>query len=198
MSQNRAYIDRRGPQSRTGTVEPPARQEVWEEVRLNFPTATMPVVITGHEGGLTGLRFGTGSDHAGWLAGAEQDPETLSGAIAQLKAYAAGDLTDFDLTLCMAGTPFQSAVWSALRQIPYGQTVTYGYLAAEVGRPGSARAVGAAVGSNPIGIIVPCHRVIGANGALTGFAGGLDNKITLLAREGVSPRSRRPPAAASR
>ena len=77
-------------------------------------------------------------------------------------------------------------MWKALLDIPYGSTTTYGALAAAIGRPGQARAIGGAVGSNPVGIIVPCHRVIGANGSLTGFGGGLDNKVALLAREGVT------------
>ena len=162
---------------------------VWDEVELAFPGAAMTVVVTTDGRSLTGLRFGTAADNSAWLhrAGAVRGaPGPLRDCAAQLEAYAAGRLTEFDLPLELGGTPFQAAVWSALRQVPYGHTVTYGWLAGEVGRPGSARAVGAAVGSNPIGIVVPCHRVIGASGALTGFAGGLDNKIALLAREGVT------------
>ncbi|WP_225845321.1 methylated-DNA--[protein]-cysteine S-methyltransferase [Streptomyces sp. HPF1205] len=107
-------------------------------------------------------------------------------AAAQLTAYFAGDRTGFDLDLAMDGTPFQVRVWAALREIPYGETVSYGELAEAIGRPGASRAVGLANGKNPIGIIVPCHRVIGANGSMTGYGGGLDRKRWLLALEGAS------------
>ena len=111
----------------------------------------------------------------------------------QLDEYFAGSRRSFDLPLVPAGTPFQSRVWEALARIPWGTTVTYGELAARVGRPGAARAVGAAVGRNPISIVVPCHRVVGAGGALTGYAGGLDRKAFLLALEGqpaIEPAAR--------
>lgn len=107
-------------------------------------------------------------------------------AAAQLAAYFVGERTSFDLDLAMVGTPFQGRVWSALREIPYGETVSYGDLAEAIGRPGASRAVGLANGKNPIGIIVPCHRVIGANGSMTGYGGGLDRKRWLLALEGAS------------
>jgi methylated-DNA-[protein]-cysteine S-methyltransferase len=98
----------------------------------------------------------------------------------QLDAYFAGELTRFDLPLHAHGTPFERRVWDALVEIPYGETVSYGELARELGHPGAARAVGRANALNPIAIIVPCHRVIGANGKLTGYAGGLDVKRRLL------------------
>ncbi len=168
----------------------------WEQLELTFPGATMAVVVTTDGEALTGLRFGTADDNAGWLDGGSgaprplpgprSRPRALSAAADQLRAYAAGGLTEFDLPLRLYGTPFQTSVWSALLDVPYGRTVTYGWLAAAAGRPGGARAVGAAVGANPVGIVVPCHRVIGADGALTGFGGGLDNKAVLLAREGVA------------
>jgi methylated-DNA-[protein]-cysteine S-methyltransferase len=101
----------------------------------------------------------------------------------QLDEYFAGRRRTFDLPLAPTGTPFQLAVWEQLRRIPTGTTVSYGELAQRVGRPGAARAVGAAVGRNPISVIVPCHRVVGSSGALTGFAGGLDRKRALLALE---------------
>lgn len=104
-------------------------------------------------------------------------------AHSQLSAYFAGELREFDLPLAPAGTPFQLAVWSALRAIPYGETASYGQLAAAVGRPAAARAVGAANGRNPLAIVVPCHRVIGAAGALTGYAGGVERKRALLELE---------------
>lgn len=103
-----------------------------------------------------------------------------------LDAYFACELTAIDaLTVETAGTPFQRAVWAALRNIPAGNTVSYGTLAAAIGRPKAVRAVGAANGANPIGIVVPCHRVIGANAALTGYGGGLRRKQWLLRHEGV-------------
>ena len=98
----------------------------------------------------------------------------------QLEAYFARDLRDFDLPLAMKGTPFQLRVWRALQQIPYGETRTYGQQARTIGAPDAVRAVGAANGSNPIPIVVPCHRVIGSNGKLTGFGGGLPMKRWLL------------------
>jgi methylated-DNA-[protein]-cysteine S-methyltransferase len=104
-------------------------------------------------------------------------------AARQIDEYLAGERAEFDLPLAPQGTPFELAVWESLRAIPYGETVSYGELAAELGRPGAARAVGRANGRNPLWIVVPCHRVIGANGALTGYAGGVDVKRALLELE---------------
>ena len=101
----------------------------------------------------------------------------------QLSAYFAGSLKTFDLPLAPKGTPFQLEVWGALRGIPYGETTSYGRIAEKIGRPDAVRAVGAANGQNPIPIVIPCHRVIGASGALTGFGGGLPMKQWLLAHE---------------
>jgi methylated-DNA-[protein]-cysteine S-methyltransferase len=102
----------------------------------------------------------------------------------QLEAYFAGELTEFDVSLDLdKATPFRRSVWSALLEIPYGETVSYGELAGRLGVPTAARAVGAANGSNPISIIVPCHRVIGSGGDLTGYAGGLERKRYLLRHE---------------
>ncbi len=112
-----------------------------------------------------------------------EDPDALTPVSDQLDQYFAGARTDFDLDLAPQGTPFQLEVWEQLRAIPYGETISYGELAKRVGRPGGARAVGAANGQNPIAIIVPCHRVIGADGSLTGFGGGLPWKRWLLERE---------------
>lgn len=103
--------------------------------------------------------------------------------IRQLGAYFAGELTEFDLELDLRGTDFQRAVWDRLRRIPYGETRSYGELAQDLGSPGASRAVGLANGKNPVGIIVPCHRVIGSTGSLTGYGGGLDRKQRLLAFE---------------
>ena len=117
--------------------------------------------------------------HDGW----ERDDAAFSGAVEQLESYFAGDRMEFDLELDLVGTEFQRRVWAALLTIPYGETRSYGQIATQIGSPGAFRAVGLANGHNPIGIIVPCHRVIGSNGSLTGYGGGLDRKRALLALE---------------
>lgn len=109
--------------------------------------------------------------------------EVFAEAVEQLAAYFAGDLTEFELDLDLGGTEFQRKVWAALRTIPYGETRSYGEIAMQIGSPSASRAVGMANGRNPIGIIVPCHRVIGSTGGLTGYGGGLDRKKQLLALE---------------
>jgi methylated-DNA-[protein]-cysteine S-methyltransferase len=109
-----------------------------------------------------------------------RDDTLFAEAEEQLKAYFAGDLEEFTVELRLNGTPFQRTVWDELRRIPYGQTRTYGQLADALGAPTASRAVGLANGRNPIGIIVPCHRVIGASGSLTGYGGGLERKRRLL------------------
>jgi methylated-DNA-[protein]-cysteine S-methyltransferase len=108
------------------------------------------------------------------------DDTPFTETTAQLQAYFAGELKEFTLRLRLHGTPFQQTVWDQLRRIPYGETRSYGDLADALGKPGASRAVGLANGKNPIGIIVPCHRVVGANGSLTGYGGGLDRKQRLL------------------
>ena len=118
-----------------------------------------------------------------------QDDPLLAAVAEQLGAYFRGELTDFDLPVAAAGTPFQQRVWEALRRIPYGETRSYGRLAAEVGNAAASRAVGAANGRNPVSIVVPCHRVIGATGRLTGYAGGMTTKEQLLAHERAGDRS---------
>lgn len=120
---------------------------------------------------------------SGWI----EDSAPLGAAINQLRAYFAGELHEFHLTLNPQGTPFQLKVWERLRGIPYGQTVSYGELARRIGNSNASRAVGLANGSNPIPIVIPCHRVIGSSGALVGYGGGLDIKQKLLALEGVMP-----------
>ncbi|WP_320779109.1 methylated-DNA--[protein]-cysteine S-methyltransferase [Streptomyces sp. CRN 30] len=109
-----------------------------------------------------------------------RDGTPFGAALDQLDAYFAGDLKEFTLDLRLPGTPFQRRVWDRLRTIPYGETRTYGELAADLGNPAASRAVGLANGRNPVGIVVPCHRVIGASGGLTGYGGGLDRKRRLL------------------
>jgi len=143
-----------------------------------------PLTLVAREGGLAGL-YMTQQRHRPDedTFGPRADLPVFEQATAQLAEYFAGDRTDFDLDLRLAGTPFQQRVWAALRNIPYGETVSYGELADVLGQPGASRAVGLANGKNPVGIIVPCHRVIGANGSLTGYGGGLDRKRWLLAFE---------------
>ena len=116
----------------------------------------------------------------------DRDDAILVAAKQQLDAYFAGTLTAFTVPLDFHGTAFQKSVWAALLTIPFGETRSYGEIARQIGRPSASRAVGAANGRNPISIIAPCHRVIGSNGALTGFAGGLEAKALLLRIEGCA------------
>lgn len=143
------------------------------------------LLLAGDRDGLGLVSFPSGSKARSPESGWRADPAPFGAAIDQLSAYFAGDLTDFDLALAPRGTPFQLRVWQALCGIPYGETISYGELARRVGRPKAARAVGAANGANPLPIIVPCHRVIGSTGKLTGFGGGVETKAALLALEGV-------------
>ncbi len=125
----------------------------------------------------------TGLDFTDKVENQAQASPAMTKAIAQVKEYLAGRRTNFDLALNPAGTEFQKQVWNALLQIPYGETRSYKDIAAWIGRPKAVRAVGGAIGKNPIAIIIPCHRVIGADGTLTGFAGGLEIKARLLELE---------------
>jgi methylated-DNA-[protein]-cysteine S-methyltransferase len=127
--------------------------------------------------------FDAGELPPGWV----RDPDFLPAARQQLAEYFAGARRVFDLPLAPAGTPFQQRVWRALIDIPYGRTVSYGALARCIGSPGAARAVGLANNRNPLPIVIPCHRVIGADGSLTGYGGGLHVKEHLLALEGARP-----------
>lgn len=138
---------------------------------------------------LTGLYF-DGQKHqpavpTDWVR--DQDDPTVRRVATALAAYFSGGPLDVGLPLQARGTPFQQAVWAQLRAIPPGQTLTYGEVARAIGLPAAVRAVGAAVGRNPISLFVPCHRVLGSNGALTGYAGGLWRKTHLLRLEGVLP-----------
>lgn len=145
------------------------------------------LLLTGTGDSLTGVYFEghrhpSAPQHLGPRVEVGDDPLLLRAAT-QLGEYLAGARTVFDLPLAARGEPFQQRVWHRLRQIGYGQRATYGAIAEELGGRDLARAVGAAVGRNPISIIVPCHRVVGRNGSLTGYAGGLDRKARLLALE---------------
>ena len=116
-------------------------------------------------------------DRSGWEPAG---PGAFADVVAQLEAYFAGELIAFDIDLELTGTEFQRRVWAALQTIPYGETRSYGQIAEQIGSPAASRAVGMANGRNPIGIIVPCHRVIGSSGGLTGYGGGIERKRTLL------------------
>ncbi|NLT29954.1 MAG: methylated-DNA--[protein]-cysteine S-methyltransferase [Propionibacterium sp.] len=119
--------------------------------------------------------------------GEQGTEEVLLRAADQLREYLAGTRTEFDLPLAPRGTDFQQRVWDALRRIPRGETTSYGALAAQLGSPRGAQAVGRAVGTNPISIVIPCHRVVSSTGGLTGYAGGVDTKLALLRLEGAFP-----------
>ena len=141
------------------------------------------ILLEGDEHGLSRLKISTKDRPVSPDADTIEDAGVFYDAVEQLRAYFAGDLQNFDLKLNPQGTPFQQRAWQQLRKIPFGETITYGEQARRLGDPSACRAVGAANGQNPLGIIVPCHRVIGSTGKLTGFAGGLDAKAWLLNHE---------------
>jgi len=153
--------------------------------RFKTPLGTVLAIAAG--GVLTGLHF-EGGKHAPAVAPEwREDPyaSPLQECAQQLADYFAGKRQCFDLPVASQGTPFQQRVWREIAQVPYGATISYAELAARAGAPGSARAAGAATGRNPLAIVVPCHRIVAANGALTGYAGGLTRKHFLLAHEGT-------------
>jgi methylated-DNA-[protein]-cysteine S-methyltransferase len=141
-----------------------------------------PLALAGQGSVLTDLRMLNQTyepNRSDWVP----NDRALSDVVDQLEAYFAGERSEFDLDLKLAGSEFQRRVWRALLTIPYGETRSYGQIAEQIGAPGAARAVGLANGRNPIAIVVPCHRVIGASGSLTGYGGGLDRKRWLLDME---------------
>jgi len=142
-----------------------------------------PLLLVADDAGLRRLEFANGRKPVQPDPQWHEDAHPLREAIRQLRAYFAGELEHFGLTLAPEGTPFQLSVWNRLCEIPYGETISYGELARRVGNPNASRAVGLANGSNPVSIVVPCHRVIGSNGKLTGYGGGLPIKEKLLALE---------------
>lgn len=148
---------------------------------IDSPVGTL--LLAGDAECLRYVSFPTGKRARRPLDSWRRDDTLFTDAINQLRAYFAGELTAFELPLQFNGTTFQKSVWSALRDIPYGETRSYGELAERIGRPTASRAVGAANGANPLPIVVPCHRVIGANGTLTGFGGGVETKAFLLGLE---------------
>jgi methylated-DNA-[protein]-cysteine S-methyltransferase len=139
-----------------------------------------PLTLVAVDGTLTGLYMHRQRHRPREETFGAPDAESFTEVAGQLQAYFDGLRTRFDLPLVLAGTPFQRRVWAALREIPYGETITYGQLADRIGQPSAARAVGLANGKNPIGVIVPCHRVVGSTGNLTGYGGGLATKRYLL------------------
>ena len=145
------------------------------------------ILLARDDGGIRMVQFGVGKrtrakprePQPGWM----EAPERFENEVTQLHDYFAGHRHGFEMTLAPVGTAFQQSVWSALQDIPYGETISYRELAETIGKPSAVQAVGAANGANPIGIVIPCHRVIGANGSLTGYGGGIENKARLLEHE---------------
>lgn len=147
-----------------------------------------PVTVVAGDDGVRGVSF-AGEPGSGVPAGAsvehDESHPVVARALSQLREYLAGMRKEFDLPLVLEGTEFQVAAWRALARVPYGTTASYATQAASIGRPTATRAVGAANGRNPVAIVLPCHRIVGADGSLTGFAGGLETKKWLLAHEGA-------------
>ncbi len=143
----------------------------------------VPLLLACDDSGLREIRFVNDRHSAAPEPDWREDANAFKEPVRQLRAYFAGELHDFDLALAPEGTTFQRNVWKRLCDIPYGETISYGELARRIGNPRASRAVGLANGSNPIPIVIPCHRVIGSNGKLTGYGGGLPIKEKLLALE---------------
>jgi methylated-DNA-[protein]-cysteine S-methyltransferase len=185
----------------TQTLDAPARTQAsaspaaatqpgrTEYLRVESPIG--PLLLTGDGTSLTALHLPesgrTPPVDAGWIEADRAGGGVLAEAARQLGEYFAGERTTFDLPLAAEGTEFQQRVWAALRTIPYGATASYGEIAGRVGSPKASRAVGLANGRNPIAVVVPCHRVVGADGSLTGYGGGLPAKRTLLDLEAGLP-----------
>jgi methylated-DNA-[protein]-cysteine S-methyltransferase len=158
---------------------------------IEHPSPVGALLIASTDSGLCGIYF---EEHkhfkgnGGWIRPATQSPAAkhLTETGRQLDEYFNGKRTEFDVTLDLSGTPFQRSVWGELVNIPFGKSVSYAQHALKLGNPKALRAVGSAIGKNPISIIVPCHRVIGSSGAITGYAGGLERKRFLLALEGIN------------
>ena len=162
--------------------------------QLHIDSPLGPMLLARTERGLAGAWFDLQRHHPEPLAAPERDDPLLLRAAAQLQAYFDGDAPAFELPLDLLGTAFQRAVWAELMRIDLGATCSYGDIARRVGRPAAFRAVGAAVGRNPISIIVPCHRVVGSSGGMTGYAGGLQRKVALLGLEAGRARPASPGA----
>ena len=150
---------------------------------LRFESPVGPLLLAGNRAGLTLVSFVAGKRAQNIAPEWQEDDSAFVEVVDQLQSYFAGERKTFELPLVLQGTEFQKKVWTELQNIPYGQTVSYKMLAGRVGSPAAVRAVGAANGANPIPIIIPCHRVIGNDGSLTGFGGGLPLKKKLLELE---------------
>lgn len=148
-----------------------------------MPSPLGPLLLVGHDGALEQIVFPAGRHATVEPPDLPEDDTAFERSCEALRRYFAGSLVGFDLVLAPTGTEFQKSVWRELASIPFGDTVTYADIARRIDRPTASRAVGAANGANPLPIVVPCHRVIGANGTLTGFAGGLEAKRFLLEHE---------------
>ena len=156
-------------------------------VQARYESPLGPMIVAATARGLAGAWF-EGQRHMPDNSGWPDEPAhpIIKLAVAQLAEYFKGRRSTFDIPLDLqAGTEFQQSVWRALMAIPRGDTTSYGLLSQRIGRPAAARAVGAAVGRNPVSVVVPCHRVLGADGSLTGYAGGLERKSALLKLEGA-------------
>jgi len=169
-----------------------------EHTHVVIPSPIGPLTLVAEAGRLTGLYQDTQQhrpDEATFGPAGDPAEAPFAAAAQQLAAYFTGELRQFDLPLAPSGTDFQRRVWTALLTIPYGQTRTYGQLAAQIGQPTAIRAVGLANGRNPISLVIPCHRVIGSDGSLTGYGGGIERKRTLLRLESATLDIRSSPAA---
>jgi methylated-DNA-[protein]-cysteine S-methyltransferase len=173
---------------------------VTDTIMTTIESPVGELTLTATDEGLTGVYFDRGShppperEVRSWVkddGSHGRASAVLASARAQLASYFSGERTDFDLPLAPRGTDFQRRVWMELRAIEFGETTSYGDIARKIGSPKAVRAVGAANGRNPIPIIVPCHRVIGSNGSLTGFGGGIERKHWLLAHEGAIGQGQR-------
>ena len=167
--------------------------EIVHTARVDSPIGTLRVASTSEGLAYVELPHANGRGLSGWLRRVAPEAKSVEGfapnrdAVRQLEEYLAGKRTRFELALDLRGTRFQLEVWSALREIPYGETRSYAEIAREVGRPAALRAVGLANGANPLAIVVPCHRVIASDGSLGGYGGGLPLKARLLAMEQSRP-----------
>jgi methylated-DNA-[protein]-cysteine S-methyltransferase len=159
----------------------PTRTETLLHTTVESPIG--PLLLLGHGEALRGLYMQAGRKPVRVSSAWREASEPFADARTQLEEYFAGERASFDLPLAAEGSEFERRVWSALEEIPYGETQSYGQVAERIGAPGAARGVGLANGRNPISIVVPCHRVIGANGTLTGYGGGLERKRFLLELE---------------
>lgn len=159
-------------------MKQPLKQHTKQHTVIDSPYGPLTLVAT--DGVLSGLYMTDQRHRPPEESFGDPDDTPFAETTEELRAYFAGELKDFSVPLHLHGTPFQRAVWAELRRIPYGETRSYGQLADALGNPKASRAVGLANGKNPLGIIVPCHRVVGADGSLTGYGGGLERKQRLL------------------